>query len=319
MALSPSNITYTNVVDGAGAQTTFSATQNLTYIKNDRVVVIQGMVAACTTNDPLAECKNLVMSVYPPGSASSRDPEAIACTYTMTAAVSTDCTVWTVSYIFNGVGGDPTVFTIQTSNFAETVETDMEYLDDGTTMVQITVNNYWQGWNKGGTKPTNPIQKKGVAYPHARVYKPRKRLLMTKTIYDPTVIGLFDSVGDQYIAHVNSAAFRGKPAGTWLCLDVDLDQQPYKGSALGTLEFVYRPEGWQPFVRWTDQFGRVPHDVWTDYATIFQSDAANQSNGVRLANCLLKADFNSLVSVLNPPTLTNPYGIGGPTASGPGF
>lgn len=74
-----------------------------------------------------------------------------------------------------------------------------------------------------------------------------------------------DGLIAQYVNHTNSAAFRGKPRGTWLCTHAEYEPRDLSNTQdreyRFSYEFSYREEEWKYTVAYKGEDGYIPADV----------------------------------------------------------
>ena len=289
-----------------------------TYISIDRAFLVTGLIGTDTDKIPTT-ATNYIKGIIPVTTPHPVETQATAREYRMGTIESADAAWVVVSFLYNQGGFPQTVWQIQCSNFLEAVETDTQFDDNGN-LVPILVDNYTPSqWSLPGNLPDSSDpnvttehhtgytsyfksdeadgSKNKSAYAVVQVWRPRKRLIMTRTIYDAAKAAQLDAAGEDWTGAINSVLFRNRQPFTWMCMDVDVTFDKISGINTGTLEFVYRPEGWYPFARFSNRELGVPANIFKAYNNgVF--DAEN-SNGIIQAKSYLKKDLNQLVNLIN--------------------
>ena len=166
-----------------------------------------------------------------------------------------------VSYIFNQIPVDATVWTIESDGFLEMEQTDSQYsLVSGQPtgpLIPISINNYILDWQNPsdpkpivpahGTTQSSPEAPQPSAYGVVTSPRPRKRWTYSKQIYSQVSALTYDNESVDYIGCVNSVPFLGTTAnqgflqnldldpGTVLCIDAGVAFSPYQGQYIHAL------------------------------------------------------------------------------------
>ena len=203
------------------------------------------------------------------------------------------------SYVYNQIPYETTIWTIESSTYTEFLETDIQYNPNynasssgSQQFIPIQIGNYVQEWssyqNSAGIINSSPqgqnyqttngtlftVQPAPPAYGVVTAAKVRKRWDYTATIYDPAAATTFDAACISYVNYVNTSAFTGTttgvtaqnfnfPAGTVYCFAAGISFNLTSGQYIARCSMVYKPEGWQPWARYTNpQLGGVPPNIW---------------------------------------------------------
>lgn len=229
-----------------------------------------------------------VQASVPVASPHPSAPLALARNYRVSSGLTDKAMRVTVTYYFSADGYLDNQWTIESTSFLEQTMTDSAY-DDSGNLVPISVDNYYLEWKFGEAQPSDPPLP--PAYGTCQVLKPRKRVVMTKTIYSSDAATTFESASGAYIGACNLGTFRGGAVYTWLCMDASVLYEPLRGINTARLEFVYRPEGWYEYARfWSEKYGTPPNT--------FRNDSNGNSNGIKKTNPYLTMNFNTLVGLL---------------------
>jgi hypothetical protein len=240
-----------------------------------------------------------------------------------------------VSYLYSQISVDSTIWTIESSTYVEFLDTDQEYASASSTngsfpaLIPIKIDNYIMGWGtfqqSGGTAWNPPPQVPSTSgigpstfqeIPQPPYYgtisapKVRRKWDYTKTIYSASDAMAFDAACDNYVNHINSAPFLGntvggtaqnmnKAAGTVYCYDAGISFNLASGQYIGRCTMIWRPEGWNPWIRYINPHtGVPPSNIWRPQP---QSDAPGgiaPANGTKQAIEILQTDLNGILSLI---------------------
>jgi hypothetical protein len=234
-----------------------------------------------------------------------------------------------VSYIFNQIPVDTTVWTIESDNYLEMEETDSQYsLVSGQPsgpFVPIAVGNYILDWrNPADPKPITPAQGTTISSPEApqtAAYvvvtspRPRKRWTYSKQIYSQTSALTYDNATIAYVGCVNAVTYIGTTAnqgflqnlslapGTVLCMDAGVAFSPYQGQYIARAVMVYKPEGWEPWARFSNSTLGVPDNLWRQGPSGPSSGGAASAgfwdaNGTVRATPVPSIDLNAILALI---------------------
>ncbi len=134
----------------------------------------------------------------------------------------------------------------------------------------------------------------GVSFAHCGVFRPRKRIVFTRTVYGASDAQKIEAADGIFCGQLNQKIFRGNAPGTVLCMSCGVIYSPFSGSNLARLEFIARPaiEGWQPWVRYSNPLvGGTPANVFR-----FTKNGAT-GNGIRRSYQYTSQDFNQLLEL----------------------
>lgn len=324
MPLSQINI-ISDQMNGASEVEQYNRQGVTSYLKFDRVFLVDGLNQFSTPRTAMSDAKALIRSLYPVASLCPTNPIATARGYASMPTGSDDVVQVTLSYMYTDIAVSATQWTIEVANFLETVDTDTEYdvPDDGNATIingqVIQQGNrrpiqvkYIDSWNYDSPKPvptyvnsldvstgnasSYAINIPKLSYAHVGVFRPRKRIIITRTVYGNTQAQIIEAAADTYEGNLNLTIFRGRAPGYWMCVDCGIIYNPYEGSNLARLEFVGRPLnefGWNPWVRYSSPlFHGTPSNVFR-----FNSDGS-PGNGIRRSYQYLAADMNNLLALL---------------------
>jgi hypothetical protein len=231
------------------------------------------------------------------------------------------------SYIYNQVSVDSTVWTVSSSTYTEMLDTDQQWSaatatnGSNPTLVPISISNFIQGWSSfqtsgGAYNPPPIIPHTGgspelpqpPAYGVVQAAKVRKRWDYTQTIYSPTTALSFDAATLNYVNCINSTPFLGVsiggasqnlnlPTGTVYCYSAGCDFSLASGQYIAQCTLIYKPEGWQPWARYTNvSFNNpVPPNIWRPGML---GATAYAGNGTTMALEYLSTDLNALLALL---------------------
>jgi hypothetical protein len=311
----------------------------VSYLKFDRVFQVNGLNANSTPRTAMSDAKALIKKLYPIGSFCPTNGNATARGYAATSTGSDDVVQVTLSYMYTDISPSATQWTIECTDWLETVDTDTELNvsdgnatlvnskgeivtgmgDEGDPGMPITQDGrrpilvkYYDNWWWPNEQPAqgfsgqlvpatdldHPSHYEGLpklSFAHVGVFRPRKRVIFTRTIYGNSDANKIEAAADQYEGCLNLKDFRGRKPTTWMCLSVGVIYNPYEGSNLARLEFAYRPplEGWQPWVRYSSPlFHGTPPNVFR------YTPSGKQGNGIRKSYQYTAVDFNDLIALL---------------------
>lgn len=287
----------------------------LVYGQIDRAFFVR-VIGETVAANVQAEAEIYVANLVPIGTPESSLPVCTARQYS-TKPNGDSTFVVVVSYIYNQPAWDTTVWTIESDSYAEQEETDQQYDPTDSTqtrLIPIRVNNYILDWlTPQAGKPV--VVATGLneapqppAFGLVNCPRRRKRWTYTKQIYSRDDAIAYDNSTDQYVGRINSAIFTGvnqsgveqnrtDPIGTILCMDAGLRYSPYAGQYIAYALMCFKPEGWQPWARWSNSVLGVPDNIWragVDPITGSPYDA----NGTVPTTTIPTADLNVLLTLI---------------------
>jgi hypothetical protein len=262
-----------------------------TFLQIDRCFMVSGIPQSVGTADQITSiAEAAVKSQVPIGTPHSVETLALARYYRVDQdGRSHDTLPVTVSYIYDANGGSDTTWTIESDTFLEQQQTDSQY-DGAGNLTPVMVDNYYKSWVFDGARKVGEAPL--TAYGTVPVFKPRKRLVMTKTIFGATAANTLEAAAINYIGMVNGSSFRSGDLYTWLCMDCSVIFEPYKGQFLGRLEFIYRPETWKEWLRFSNRELGTPPNIWK------KDNNTGQPNGMKQITPYQTADFTALVNLI---------------------
>lgn len=295
MALTTANVRRAGI-NQAGSTIQNNYANQLVYANVKEVFFVNGLTANSTKTTYDADARAIVQTIVPIGTSYAAQPLATSRQYDVVPIQETgDAVNVIVSYIYQQGNASPTIWTIESSSFAEQKNTNVEYNSSYTAFQSIIVNNYWPNWVFGKKPPApemiNPAPPQGAT---VSVFRPAGRIVYTATVYDPTLAEAFEAAGRTYRATQNSVVFRGLAAKSVFCYSVAVTYQPYNGINTVVLVFLEHDplEGWDPWVMWHSNKLPYPPNVFP-----YDSDGS-PGNGFYQAREYRLADLNALVNML---------------------
>lgn len=254
-------------------------------------------------------------------------PELTARNFSVKEIGMDDALMVVIGYLYQQIPYDPTIWTIESSTYTEFLETDQQYNSSNGSiagLVPIQIANYVLEWGSyqtsaGGINASpqgNSYQTpSGVftvapvppAYGTVNAAKLHKRWDYVKTIYDPSAAMTFDAQTLNYTNRVNSVPFLGNQTGstaqsfnlatgTAYCYDAGVSFNLTSGQYLARCTIIWKPEGWQPWTRYTNpKLGGVPPNIWRPGMIGGSSYGAN---GTVQALEYLSTDLNVLLTLI---------------------
>lgn len=316
-----------DLIRNCGITEKYNVAGLLTFAQYDTVYQVK-VIGETDPHKLPSDAYNYIKTLFPQGFQHFNNPLARVLNYQIAGINESDDTVDViVSYVYNqipiGFGGD-SVWTVESDSYTETEETDVQYDPtdpDQKRLIPIKVGNYILDWvNPSLPKPTSitvpgsgvTMTMQEVPYPPAfgLVVSPRgrKRWNYTKQIFSLSAAITFDAATVGYVGRINSAIFTGVnasgisqgltlPVGTVACMDAGVSYVPYAGQYIARASLVYKPEGWQPWARFSNSILGVPDNLWragTDPVTSAPYDA----NGIIQTTAIPTADLNILLTLI---------------------
>jgi hypothetical protein len=279
----------------------------LAFGQIDRMMLVR-VIGETDPQKVQPEVENYIKSLIPIGTPHFNDVLCTARYYSVQPAQSDTIVPAIVSYVYNQIPVDATIWTIESNGYAEILDTDVEY-DDSGNAIPIQVSNYVLAKKT----PTDffGVSPLGIPEPPAfgivPAFKPRKRWIYTKQIYSKIDAKTFDSATVNYVGCLNSTTYTGTSLGavsqglscapgTVLCLDAGVSFTPYSGTYIARAELVYKPEGWDPWVRWASSYLPNPDNIWRGTPDI--PSVSYVANGTKRVRPNLRADLNALMALI---------------------
>ncbi len=331
MALSDVKIT-SDLIDRPTLAMRYTALGLAESVEYTRVVICENLTVAAlgVARDAVVVALQAIQALYPVGAGDANIPLARARSYSLRDSPSGDICIWGVGFVYEAAAWENTIWHVQSSSQGEVVDTDVQYDPNSPgALIPISVDNYTQEWKQlTDDTPTdangNVVECQPVEYGSVAVSKSVKTVTYTRQEYSESAAVAFDKMSLAYDQHLNSVTFNGLTSGpvvqnlgwapgTVLCQSIVCEYDPFENRNLLTIVLAYKPEGWQPWIRYVDPTtGNVPANIWragTD------SKGSYSANGTVRTTAFDTADHNQLLLSLGG-SPSQPFGGGGALPTG---